>query len=144
MSARKDEPPSDDRRSHMRYPIAFRAIVHWNAHFAFVQVADIANGGLRLIGDYLPEEGSHVRIGARSLDEEGQVIWRTPHSCGLMLSRTIDALRVVRANCRHGLQQTIPDTPLEEIGSGDVAGQTAFLFDDAESARAFVQAVGRH
>lgn len=144
MSARKDDPAVRDRRRHMRYPIAFRAIVHWNSHFAFVQVADIANGGLRLIGDYLPDEGTHVRVGARSLDEEGQVIWRTQHSCGIMLSRTIDALRVVRANCRPGIQQEVPDQPLEEVASGDVAGRVGFIFDNVESAWAFVQTAGRH
>lgn len=144
MSARKDEPPAGDRRRNMRYPIAFRAIVHWSSHFAFVQVADIANGGLRLIGDYLPEEGHHVRIGARQLDEQGQVIWRTPHSCGVMLSQAIDALRVVRANCRSGIQQAIPDEPLNEVAVRDVAGRAEFLFEDAERARAFLQAAGRH
>lgn len=144
MSARKNVLPVEDRRLHMRYPIAFRAIVHWSDHFAFVEVADIANGGLRLIGDYLPNIGSHVRIGARSLDEEGQVIWRTHHACGIMLSQSIDALRVVRANCRPGIQQAIPDQPLAEVASGDVAGRAGFIFDTAESARAFLQASSRH
>lgn len=144
MPAGKDEPSSGDRRSHMRYPIAFRAIVHWSNHYAFVQVADIANGGLRVIGDFLPGMGSHVRIGARSLDAEGQVIWRTPHSCGLMLSQAVDALRVVRANCRPGIQQAIADGPLQEIGSADLAGSITSLFGNAERARDFVQAYTRH
>lgn len=144
MSARKNVLPVEDRRLHMRYPIAFRAIVHWSDHFAFVEVADIANGGLRLIGDYLPNIGSHVRIGARSLDGEGQVIWRTHHACGVMLVQSIDALRVVRANCRLGIQQAIPDQPLEEVASGDVAERAGFVFDTADSARAFLQASSRH
>ncbi len=144
MPAPQDGSPVEDRRRYMRYPIAFRAIVHWSNHFAFVEVADIANGGLRLIGDYLPNLGGHVQIGARSLAVEGQVIWRTRDGCGIMLAQTIDALRVVRANCRLGLQQTIPDQPLAEVASSDVAGRAGFIFDNAESARAFLQAAGRH
>lgn len=142
MSARKDEPPSGDRRVHMRFPITFRAIANWSRHFAFVQIADIANGGLRLIGDSLPVEGTHVRIGARSLDTDGQVIWRTPHSCGVMLSRPIDALRVVRANCKPGIQQALGDAPLSTIRAGDLADRLDAMFESRERAQAFVRWTG--
>lgn len=140
MSARKDEPQTRDRRSHMRYPISFRAVLQWDAQFAFVRVADIANGGIRLIGDDLPKLGSTVRVGARSLDEQGRVIWRTAHSCGIMFPRSIDALRVVRANCRPGMQQAMPDTPLQKVTAQAIEGSADGIFEDAESARAFFQA----
>jgi len=88
-----------DVRSDIRFPTDFRAVLHWDGNFASVEIADIANGGMRFIGRYLPAVGVAVRIGAKGLDEKGRVTWRTDHSCGVMLDREINALAVVRANC---------------------------------------------
>lgn len=86
-------------RSDVRFPTDFRAILHWSGDLASVEIADIANGGIRLIGTHLPNVGARVQIRAKSLDEHGYVMWRTQHSCGIMLERRINALAVVRANC---------------------------------------------
>ncbi len=86
-------------RRDIRFPTDFKAMLNWGENFASVEVADIADNGVRLIGLYLPDVGTAVRIGAKGLDEKGRVTWRTRHSCGLMLARRVNALAVVRANC---------------------------------------------
>ena len=86
-------------RSDIRFPTDFRATLHWSSEIVSVEIADIANGGIRLIGERLPMIGAKVQVRAKGLDEQGYVMWRTAHSCGIMLERRINALAVVRANC---------------------------------------------
>jgi len=88
-----------DYRADIRFPTRFRALLHWDENFASVEVADIADGGAMVIGTYLPEVGARVRIVAKSLDEAARVRWRAGGRCGLLLSHSVRALAVVRANC---------------------------------------------
>ncbi|WP_349356862.1 PilZ domain-containing protein [Sphingobium nicotianae] len=127
-----------DIRRYIRFPTDFRAVLHWDDEFAAVEIADISDGGIRFIGNELPAVGSIVRIGARNLDERGRVMWRTRHGCGVLLTRRINALSVVRANCfptprREGRERPAwsdPHTPLPEILSD--------IFLDEEGIRDFI------
>ena len=98
-------------RGDIRFPTDFRATLHWRGHEDSVEIADIADGGVRLIGERLPPVGAGVRISAKGLDEQGLVMWRTAHSCGIMLANRINALAVVRANC-------FPTRPTADMQSG--------------------------
>lgn len=86
-------------RSEVRFPTEFPATLHWDEGRETVEIADISNSGIRLVGERLPERHTDVRICADGLDELGRVMWRTAHACGVMLTNRIDALAVVRANC---------------------------------------------
>lgn len=86
-------------RGDIRFPTDFRAALHWGGNIDSVEIADIADNGLRLIGERLPAVGAGVRVCAKGLDEQGLVTWRTAHSCGIILANRINALAVVRANC---------------------------------------------
>lgn len=86
-------------RSDIRFPTDFRAILHWGDNFSCVQVANIANSGMRFIGRVLPEQNEKVRVSAKGLEIEGRVVWRTADSCAVVLEHAINSLAVVRANC---------------------------------------------
>jgi hypothetical protein len=117
-----------DVRSDIRFPTDFRAVLHWEENFASVEIADIANGGIRFIGRYLPAVGVAVRIGAKGLDEKGRVAWRTDHSCGVMLERQIDALGVVRANCFPPSRSGPDKLPLDSIPDAALAETLISIF----------------
>lgn len=129
-------------RREMRFPTNFKAILSWEENYAFVQVADIANCGLRLIGDYLPLVGQRVRVGARGMNESGLVIWRTEHGCGIVLHQPIDALFVVRSNCfdRHIGKAT----PLGAIRPNVLAERLLDTFPNEETALAFLRESPAH
>jgi len=98
-------------RSDVRFPTDFRAVLHWDDNFSCVQVANIASSGMRLIGRLLPKQNERVRVAANGLEVCGRVVWRTPHSCAVILEQSIDPLAVVRANCfaRHlGAKDKLP------------------------------------
>ncbi len=86
-------------RSDIRFPTDFKAVLHWGDNFSCVQVANIASSGMRFIGRALPEQDDKVRVAANGLEVAGRVVWRTPHSCAVVLEQAIDPLAVVRANC---------------------------------------------
>ncbi len=126
-------------RREMRFPTNFRAILSWDENYAFVRVADIANCGLRLIGDYLPVSGERVRIGARGMNESGLVIWRTEHGCGIVLHDRIDALRVVRSNCFPLGRPIAREALLGAIRPNLLAERLLDTFPNEESALAFLR-----
>ena len=126
-------------RRDMRFPTNFKAILSWGDNYAFVQVADIANCGLRLIGNYLPNQGERVRIGARGMNESGMVIWRTEHGCGIVLHERINALRVVRSNCFPGSRRIAKELPLGAIRPHVLAERLLDTFPNEETALAFLR-----
>lgn len=107
----------------------------WADNVAPVEVADIADNGMRFIGRELPGIGTAVRVLAKGLDERGRVVWRTAHSCGVRLAHRISALAVVRANCfparfpagaRDARPRWTPSASLTETGWKDMPlGRTA-------------------
>jgi hypothetical protein len=123
----------------MRFPTNFRAILSWDDNYAFVQVADIADCGLRLIGDDLPVSGQRVRIGARGMNESGLVVWRSDHSCGIVLHEPINALRVVRSNCFPVGRRIGKDMPLGAIKPDVLAERLLETFANEETAFAFLR-----
>lgn len=126
-------------RSEMRFPTNFRAILSWDDNYAFVQVADIADCGLRLIGDDLPVSGQRVRIGARGMNESGLVVWRSDHSCGIVLHEPINALRVVRGNCFPTGRRIAKEMPLGAIRPAVLAERLLETFPNEETALAFLR-----
>jgi hypothetical protein len=126
-------------RSEMRFPTNFKAILSWDENYAFVQVADIADCGLRLIGDDLPVTGRRVRIGARGMNESGLVVWRSEHSCGIVLHEPINALRVVRSNCFPTGRRIGKEVPLGAIRPALLAERLLETFPTEETALAFLR-----
>jgi hypothetical protein len=126
-------------RSEMRFPTNFKAILSWDDNYAFVQVADIANCGLRLIGESLPVSGQRVRIGARGMNESGLVVWRSEHSCGIVLHESINALRVVRSNCFPAGRRIGKEMPLGTIRPNVLAERLLETFPNEETALAFLR-----
>jgi hypothetical protein len=129
----------DGKRGDLRFPVDFRAIAHWGNRFAVVRVTDIADSGMRLAGECLPNEGQAMRIGARGLDESAIVAWRNENECGIALSRRIDTMRIVRANCRPGTSKLAQDRPLGAIMRYELASRLVETFQDEESAIAFMR-----
>lgn len=133
--------PSDFHsvRHEMRFPTNFKAILSWDNSYAFVQVADIADYGIRLIGDDLPLSGQRVRIGARGLNQTGLVVWRSEHGCGIVLHETINALRVVRSNCFPAGRRIGKEVPLGTIRPAMLAERLLETFPTEETAMAFLR-----
>ncbi|MBO9670006.1 MAG: hypothetical protein J7485_05775 [Sphingobium sp.] len=125
-------------RRETRCPTNFRAILHWDDTYAFVQVADIANNGFRLIGECLPYAGARVRIGAKGLNASGLVVWRTEQSCGAVLHEPINALRVVRHNTS-ALARRVQREPLDAIHIEVLAERVLDTFHTEDSAMAFLR-----
>lgn len=130
-------------RRETRFPTNFRAILHWNDTYAFVQVADIANNAFRLIGECLPYAGTQVRIGAKGLNASGLVVWRTEQSCGAVLYEPINALRVVRHNTS-ALTRRIQREPLDAIQIEVLAERMLDTFHTEDSAMAFLRGSSVH
>jgi hypothetical protein len=126
-------------RREMRFPTNFKAILSWDNNYAFAQVADIADCGLRLIGDDLPVSGQRVRIGARGLNQTGLVVWRSEHGCGLVLHEPINALRVVRSNCFPAGRRIGKEVPLGAIRPAMLAERLLETFPTEETALAFLR-----
>ncbi len=89
---------------------------------------------LRLIGDYLPNTGERVRIGARGMNESGMVVWRTEHGCGIVLHERIDALLVVRSNCFPSGARLGKEMPLGAIRPNILAERLLDTFPSEEAA----------
>jgi hypothetical protein len=123
----------------IQFPTNFRAVLTWGSKFAAVQVADIANCGLRVIGDCLPETHTRVRIGARGLNGHGVALWRTPNSCGIRLDERIEALRVVRCNAAPANREVARDEQLDAIRREKLAEQLLDLFQTIDGAKAFLR-----
>ncbi|MBB3983533.1 hypothetical protein GGR44_003224 [Sphingobium fontiphilum] len=85
-----------ERRRDPRYVADINGRLLWDGMNQPVNIVDISRYGALLDSRYPPPVGTRVTLIADGLERTGTVIWLGVDQCGILLSRAVEPLRVIR------------------------------------------------
>lgn len=85
-----------ERRREARYITQIECRLLWEGVNQPVTIRDISHYGALVNGRYLPPVGTRATLIAEGLETTGTIIWLGVDQCGILLSRMIEPLSVIR------------------------------------------------
>lgn len=89
-------PLMPERRRNSRRSINVPGVILWDGLAEPMTITNISIYGAQLEGDAFPQVGTRSTIVAEGLEICATVIWRGPHTCGVLLEHEIEPADFIR------------------------------------------------